>query len=124
VRDIELPEVNPRAFRAVLTYLYTSFFDASDDVIIDVAQLADQYSLTTLFEECVGYVKRNLGVRNAGMWLMQSDRHGLSTLRAEALHYLCGLCKNLDDIKTKVPQAMECLTAALWHEVFVTASMS
>merc|ERR1712232_783038 len=46
--DIQMPDVNPTAFRAMLKFLYANLLDVTSDVVIDVAQLADQYNLTTL----------------------------------------------------------------------------
>ena len=59
--EIELPGVISRAFRTILSYLYTDDYDVTDDAVIDAAQLADMYNLISLYEECAGYVRRNLG---------------------------------------------------------------
>merc|ERR1712224_709359 len=84
---ILVPEVSPRAFRAMLAYLYTNSLDVDDDIVIEVAQLADQYLLIDLTEQCVGYCNLHIHVTNVTLWLVQSDRHGLANMRATCLDY-------------------------------------
>eukprot|EP00746_Dinoflagellata_sp_MGD_P129002 gnl/MRDRNA2_/MRDRNA2_63272_c0_seq2.p1 gnl/MRDRNA2_/MRDRNA2_63272_c0~~gnl/MRDRNA2_/MRDRNA2_63272_c0_seq2.p1 ORF type:complete len:556 (+),score=115.76 gnl/MRDRNA2_/MRDRNA2_63272_c0_seq2:70-1737(+) len=118
---IFLPEVTPRAFRAMLTFLYINTLDIDDDIAIEVAQLADQYCLSDLTEQVVGYCQAHIHSGNATLWLDQADQHGLSKLRAACLDYVC---KRLSDIKSNKPQTLKRLNVTLLYEVVMRTSTS
>ncbi|KAH7711465.1 BTB/POZ domain-containing protein 2 [Aphelenchoides avenae] len=75
-RVVEVPDVSPDGFRAMLRYIYTDEANITADNIESVVQLSDKYLLTGLFAECVEWVKQNLTAANVCRFLPLGEMYG------------------------------------------------
>ena len=82
VEDTTMP-----ALKFLLRYLYTDSMDyPPDEDAVEVIRLADRYGVERLFKHCSD--TRRITHANAVPWLIQSDQHNLTTLRASAKRHV------------------------------------
>lgn len=100
VSEIEIPDVEPEAFRALLRFLYMDEVDIGPETVMATLYSAKKYEVATLEMACVDFLKENLTSENAFMLLTQArlfdetaladmcletiDKHTLDTLCSEA----------------------------------------
>lgn len=70
--DIELPDVEPSAFTALLKFLYTDEVQIGPETVMTTLYTAKKYSVPALEKKCVEFLKTNLGPDNAFMLLTQA----------------------------------------------------
>jgi hypothetical protein len=62
---VTIEETTPEAFQAILLYLYTGNPDVvSEEVVLDLLRLADQYLVGDLYRYCVNFMERHLCKEN------------------------------------------------------------
>ena len=70
--EVELPDVEPSAFLALLRFLYTDDKQIGPETVMTTLYSAKKYAVPTLEKECVDFLKKNLGPDNAFMLLSQA----------------------------------------------------
>ncbi|CAG0886738.1 unnamed protein product [Darwinula stevensoni] len=86
--EIELPDVEPAAFLALLRFLYSDMVQIGPETVMATLYTAKKYAVPALENACVDFLKRNLSSDNAFMLLMQArlfDEPQLSTLCLETI---------------------------------------
>ncbi|KAJ3429571.1 btb (poz) domain-containing 2a-related [Anaeramoeba flamelloides] len=61
---VDIPDVDPFAFKAVLEFSYTKKVTLNDDIVIEVLYAADKFLMPELKELCGEYLSKNLSSRN------------------------------------------------------------
>ena len=69
---IDVPDVEPTAFLAMLKYLYCDDIDLSPDNVLPTLYAAKKYIIPFLAQECVRFLESSLSARNACMLLSQA----------------------------------------------------
>jgi BTB/POZ domain-containing protein 3/6 len=70
--EVEVPDVEPSAFLALLRYLYTDEIRLEDDNVLSVLYCSKKYLVSTLASACVSYLETSLNELNACLLLSQS----------------------------------------------------
>lgn len=81
--EVELPDVEPSAFLALLRFLYTDEVQIGPETVMTTLYTAKKYAVPTLEKACVEFLKTNLSADNAFMLLSQArlfDEPQLATL--------------------------------------------
>uniref|UniRef100_A0A8D8LNY1 BTB/POZ domain-containing protein 2 n=1 Tax=Cacopsylla melanoneura TaxID=428564 RepID=A0A8D8LNY1_9HEMI len=69
--EIELPDVEPAAFLALLRFLYSDEVHIGPETVMTTLYTAKKYAVPALEKHCVDFLKSNLGSDNAFMLLTQ-----------------------------------------------------
>uniref|UniRef100_A0A0N5ATE4 BTB domain-containing protein n=1 Tax=Syphacia muris TaxID=451379 RepID=A0A0N5ATE4_9BILA len=86
--EIELPDVEPSAFVALLKFLYSDDVCIGPDNVMTTLYTAKKYSVPALEKACVEFLKHNLSSENAFMLLTQAllfDEHSLTEMCLEVI---------------------------------------
>lgn len=86
--EVELPDVEPSAFIALLKFLYTDEVSIGPETVMTCLYTAKKYAVPALEKACVDFLKRNLSSDNAFMLLTQArlfDEPQLSKLCLETI---------------------------------------
>ncbi|KAK8396915.1 hypothetical protein O3P69_005125 [Scylla paramamosain] len=86
--QIELPDVEPQAFLALLRFLYSDEVQIGPETVMTVLYTAKKYAVPALEKACVDFLKRNLSPDNAFMLLTQArlfDEPQLAALCLETI---------------------------------------
>ncbi|XP_068246479.1 BTB/POZ domain-containing protein 1-like [Palaemon carinicauda] len=86
--EIELPDVEPQAFLALLRFLYSDEVQIGPETVMTVLYTAKKYAVPALEQACVDFLKRNLSSDNAFMLLTQArlfDEPQLAALCLETI---------------------------------------
>ncbi|KAI5725417.1 hypothetical protein M8J77_015054 [Diaphorina citri] len=94
--EIELPDVEPAAFLALLRFLYSDEVHIGPETVMTTLYTAKKYAVPALEKHCVDFLKSNLGSDNAFMLLTQARLFDEPQLAA--------LC--LDTIDKNTPDAL------------------
>ena len=70
--DIELPDVEPAAFLALLRFLYTDEVQIGPETVMTTLYTAKKYAVPALEKQCVDFLKQHLSSDNAFMLLTQA----------------------------------------------------
>ncbi|KAL1117731.1 hypothetical protein AAG570_004046 [Ranatra chinensis] len=70
--EIELPDVEPAAFLALLRFLYSDDVQIGPETVMTTLYTAKKYAVSALERHCVDFLKSNLGADNAFMLLTQA----------------------------------------------------
>ena len=70
--EIEVPDVEPTAFLAVLLFLYTDEIQIDPETVMTTLYTAKKYAVSALEKHCVDYLKSNLTSDNAFLLLTQA----------------------------------------------------
>lgn len=70
--DIEIPDVEPAAFLALLRYLYCDEIDLEADTVLATLYAAKKYIVPHLARACVTFLETSLTAKNACLLLSQS----------------------------------------------------
>lgn len=70
--EVELPDVEPSAFLALLRFLYTDDVQIGPETVMTTLYTAKKYAVPTLEKACVDFLKTNLSPDNAFMLLSQA----------------------------------------------------
>jgi len=79
--------VGAAAFRTLLQFLYTNDMSLTDDLVVEVMQLAHQYHLPAAYAMCLQHCQRQLTTTTALPWLVQCHRSQLEEPHAFLLRY-------------------------------------
>lgn len=85
---IEIPDVEPGAFIALLKFLYSDEVQICSDTVMTTLYTAKKYAVPALEKACVEFLKRNLSSDNAFMLLTQArlfDEPQLAALCLETI---------------------------------------
>jgi hypothetical protein len=119
---VTIEETTPEAFQAILLYLYTGNPDVvSEEVVLDLLRLADQYLVGDLYRYCVNFMERHLCKSNAVEWFLFSDSRPNSR---DGLRELCKkyLVENYKAIQEEFPETIDTIpTKALMRELLNAA---
>ncbi|KAL3982494.1 BTB/POZ domain-containing protein 1 domain protein [Acanthocheilonema viteae] len=131
-QDIDLPDVEPGAFLALLKFLYTDDVSFGPEIVMTTLYTAKKYAVPAMELACVDFLKRNLGADNAFMLLTQArlfdepqlanlcldiiDRNTIEALNAEGFTEidLDTLCVVLKRNTLRVPEAPLFLAVLRW----------
>jgi BTB/POZ domain-containing protein 1/2 len=69
---VELPDIEPCAFRALLRFLYTDEVVIGPDTVMTTLYAAKKYAVPALEQACVEFLKKNLSSENAFLLLTQA----------------------------------------------------
>lgn len=86
--EIELPDVEPAAFLALLKFLYSDEVQIGPETVMTTLYTAKKYAVPALEKACVEFLKRNLSSDNAFMLLTQArlfDEPQLAALCLETI---------------------------------------
>ncbi|EDO45550.1 predicted protein [Nematostella vectensis] len=86
--EVELPDVEPSAFMALLRFLYTDEVQIGPETVMTTLYTAKKYAIPTLEKACVDFLKKNLAPDNAFMLLSQArlfDEPQLAALCLECI---------------------------------------
>ncbi|NWR39266.1 BTBD2 protein, partial [Tachuris rubrigastra] len=72
--EIELPDVEPAAFLALLKFLYSDEVQIGPETVMTTLYTAKKYAVPALEAHCVEFLKKNLRADNAFMLLTQQAR--------------------------------------------------
>lgn len=70
--EIELPDVEPSAFRNLLRFLYTDQVSIEPDTVMTTLYTAKKYAVSALEKHCVSFLESNLCSDNAFLLLSQA----------------------------------------------------
>ena len=70
--EIEVPDVEPETFLAVLLFLYTDEILINPDTVMTTLYTAKKYAVSSLEKHCVDYLRSNLTTDNAFLLLAQA----------------------------------------------------
>lgn len=70
--DIEIPDIEPASFLSLLRFLYTDEVSIGPDTVMSTLYAAKKYTVPTLEQKCVDFLKSNLGPDNAFTLLSQA----------------------------------------------------
>lgn len=70
--EIEVPDVEPAAFLAVLLFLYTDEIQIDPETVMTTLYTAKKYAVSALEKHCVDFLKNNLTSDNAFLLLTQA----------------------------------------------------
>ncbi|XP_011166728.2 BTB/POZ domain-containing protein 1 [Solenopsis invicta] len=70
--EIEVPDVEPAAFLAVLLFLYTDEIQIDPETVMTTLYTAKKYAVAALEKHCVDFLKNNLTSDNAFLLLTQA----------------------------------------------------
>ena len=88
-REIKIPDVQPEAFSALLSYVYTDVVQlTSFELVCDICYAANKYLLADLVEECTEYLWRDVNTRNACRALEFASLFEEPALEEKALHVI------------------------------------
>ena len=88
-REIKIPDVQPEAFSALLSYMYTDVVQlTSFELVCDICYAANKYLLADLVEECTEYLWRDVNSRNACRALEFASLFEEPALEEKALHVI------------------------------------
>ncbi|GFO14758.1 BTB/POZ domain-containing protein 2 [Plakobranchus ocellatus] len=85
---IDIPDVEPAAFAALLRFLYTDEVQIGPETVMTTLYAAKKYAVPALERACVDFLKRNLSPDNAFMLLTQArlfDEPQLAALCLETI---------------------------------------
>lgn len=85
---IEIPDVEPSAFKALLRFLYTDEINVESETVMSILYAAKKYAVPALERECVEYLKDNISCDNVFMLLTQArlfDEPVLAQMCLEAI---------------------------------------
>uniref|UniRef100_F1KV02 BTB/POZ domain-containing protein 2 n=1 Tax=Ascaris suum TaxID=6253 RepID=F1KV02_ASCSU len=88
VPEIELPDVEPNAFLALLKFLYSDDVSIGPESVMTTLYTAKKYAVPAMENACVDFLKRNLAADNAFMLLTQArlfDEPQLASLCLEII---------------------------------------
>ncbi|XP_054159112.1 BTB/POZ domain-containing protein 2-like [Oppia nitens] len=83
--EIDLPDVEPAAFLALLRFLYTDEVQIGPETVMTTLYTAKKYAVPALEKECVDFLKSNLSSDNAFMLLTQARLFDETQLAAMCL---------------------------------------
>lgn len=83
--DVELPDVEPSAFLALLMFLYTDEITIGPETVMTTLYTAKKYVIPILENACVDFLKKNLRPDNAFMLLTQARLFDESQLATRCL---------------------------------------
>ncbi len=86
--EVELPDVEPAAFLALLRFLYSDEVQIGPETVMTTLYTAKKYAVPALERACVDFLKRNLSSDNAFMLLTQArlfDEPQLAALCLETI---------------------------------------
>lgn len=86
--EVELPDVEPAAFLALLRFLYSDEVQIGPETVMTTLYTAKKYAVPALEQHCVDFLKSNLGSDNAFMLLTQArlfDEPQLAALCLETI---------------------------------------
>jgi len=86
--EVELPDVEPAAFLALLKFLYSDEVHIGPESVMTTLYTAKKYAVPALEQACVDFLKRNLSSDNAFMLLTQArlfDEPQLAALCLETI---------------------------------------
>ena len=86
--EVELPDVEPAAFLALLRFLYSDEVQIGPETVMTTLYTAKKYAVPALERACVDFLKRNLSADNAFMLLTQArlfDEPQLAALCLETI---------------------------------------
>lgn len=83
--EIELPDVEPAAFFALLKFLYSDEVQIGPETVMTTLYTAKKYAVPALEKACVEFLKHNLSSDNAFMLLTQARLFDESQLAALCL---------------------------------------
>lgn len=69
--EVELPDIEPSAFLALLRFLYTDEVQIGPETVMTTLYTAKKYAVPALERACVDFLKSNLSPDNAFMLLTQ-----------------------------------------------------
>lgn len=69
---IEIPDVEPMAFKALLKFLYTDEISVESQNVMSILYAAKKYAIPALEQECVEFLKDNIHSENVFMLLTQA----------------------------------------------------
>ena len=71
VPEINLPDIEPSAFLALLRFLYTDEVQIGPETVMTTLYTAKKYSVPALEKHCVDFLEKNLSPDNAFLLLTQ-----------------------------------------------------
>ena len=86
--EVELPDVEPAAFLALLRFLYSDEVQIGPETVMTTLYTAKKYAVPALEKSCVDFLKRNLNSDNSFMLLTQArlfDEPQLAALCLETI---------------------------------------
>ena len=86
--EVELPDIEPAAFLALLKFLYTDQVTIGPETVMTTLYTAKKYAVPALEKACVDFLKKNLSSDNAFMLLTQArlfDEPQLAALCLETI---------------------------------------
>ena len=88
-REIKIPDVQPEAFSALLSYIYTDKVNLSNfELVCDICYAANKYMLPDLVEECTQFLWRDVNHKNACRALEFARLFEEPVLLEKALHVI------------------------------------
>ena len=83
--EIDVPDASPKAFQAMIVYLFGGFapFDL-DEMRLDLFAVADKYGIDNLRDMCLFSIFRSLDAKTVVDTLLLAERYNLEELMSQA----------------------------------------
>ncbi|CAF0740440.1 unnamed protein product [Didymodactylos carnosus] len=94
---IEVPDIEPIAFKNLLRFLYSDHVSINDDNVMAILYAAKKYCVLGLERLCVDFLKKNISLENALILLIQARMFDEPQLAAQCLDVID---KNANDALT------------------------
>merc|ERR1712137_627584 len=95
--DIEIPDMDPSSFLAVLRFVYTARVSLSPDTAMGTLYAAKKYGVTGLSDACVNFLRHSITRRNVCMIFAQAQMFDEGVLEKECLRMIERHAKDILD---------------------------
>jgi len=115
-KQIEIPDIEPSAFGAMLQFLYTDKATINADTVMTTLYAAKKYVIPALETKCVEFLKTNLEPENAFMLLGQARIFDEPQLASLCLHCIDQNTKEAFEAETFLDIDIETLKRVLQRD--------
>ncbi|XP_078340650.1 BTB/POZ domain-containing protein 6-like isoform X3 [Crassostrea virginica] len=97
-REINLPDIEPTVFNALLEFLYTDSVSLQSDIVLPLLYAAKKYSVQALVKQCIHFLDLNeetTDVESICAILEQSHCYNENELQKKCMKYICRHTKDV-----------------------------
>jgi len=92
---IEINNVRPKVFKALLQHIYLEDFEIEDDILEDLFKLSNEYNMKKLSTDCQKKLLNKITVENAINYVLFAEKYGAEKLRKACLFFIA---KNFEKV--------------------------
>ncbi|KAJ8040271.1 Kelch-like ECH-associated protein 1 [Holothuria leucospilota] len=110
---IELKDVHPCIFSAIIEFMYTSKISISESNVMQLLPKAMMYQVSDIVEACCEFLERQLDPQNCLGYSIYAKEHGLVRLHQKACHFIftnfCAVSHSEEFLNLPLPQLIRVL---------------